>query len=402
MKKSGLKLGSLCVREIKENRTTKPHILPIYATSSFEFDSIDQGIAVFKGEEKGHVYSRFGNPTVDTVARKIALLEAYNTPIESVEAILFSSGMSAILTLILATLKSGDKILTQANLYGGTTEQFLKILKPNGIEPIFTDLSDLNRVEQDLQKDDSIRMIYAESPANPTLACVDLKSLQALADRFNCYTAIDNTFLTPYLQQPFNFGIDFIVHSTTKFLNGHGNSTAGILISGHVQLMRDQIWQTMKLAGTNASPWEAWLINNGLKTLAIRMDKHCQNAMKVSEYLENDDRISRVNYPGLPSHRDHQLAQRQMAQFGGMLSFEVAAGFDAAVEMMRNLKLCILAPTLGDVDTLVLHPASSSHVNIDKAMRMEQGITDGLVRMSVGIEDVEDIIADLDQALSTI
>ena len=400
MNKKGLKLSSLCVREIKENRTTQPHVLPLYASSSFEFDSIDQGIAVFKGDEHAHVYSRFGNPTVDAVARKIASLEAYQTPAQQAEALLFSSGMSAILTLMLATLQSGDKVLTQANLYGGTTEQFLKILKPNGIIPIFTDLSDLDRLAQDLASDSSIKMIYAESPANPTLACVDLQQVSALAKRYDCLTAIDNTFMTPYLQQPFAYEIDFVIHSTTKFLNGHGNSTAGVLISTHVELMQKKIWQTMKLAGTNTSPWDAWMIHNGLKTLAIRMERHCHNAMIISEYLEQNPRVSKVNYPGLTSHKDHHLAKRQMKDFGGMLSFEVEGGFEAAIQVMRKFELCTLAPTLGDVDTLVLHPASSSHVNIDRETRLSQGINDGLIRMSVGIEDVDDIISDLEQALA--
>lgn len=399
MTKSPLKFGSICVREISENRTTKPHVLPIYATSSFEFDSIDQGIKVFQGEEQAHVYSRFGNPTVDAVAKKLAQLEAYNTPVSEPEAILFSSGMSAILTLMLGTLKSGDKILTQANLYGGTTEQFLKILQPNGIVPVFTDLGDLDQIEQHLKNDPSIRMIYGESPANPTLSCIDLDAVARLASNHQAYTAIDSTFMTPYLQKPFKFGIDFVIHSTTKFLNGHGNSTAGVLISRHRDLMQNEIWRTMKLAGTNTNPWDAWLIHNGLKTLPLRMDRHCQNALQVAQYLEAHQKVSKVNYPGLTSHKDHQLASRQMAGYGGMLSFEVAAGLDAALAFMRKLSLCTLAPTLGDVDTLILHPASSSHVNIPKDVRMDQGITDGLIRVSVGIEDVEDILTDLEQAL---
>ncbi|MBK8504471.1 MAG: aminotransferase class I/II-fold pyridoxal phosphate-dependent enzyme [Saprospiraceae bacterium] len=290
--KSQLGMHSSCVREIKENRTTKPHVLPIYATSSFELDSIDQGINIFTGKEKGHVYSRYGNPTMETVAKKIALLESHDLPGIEAEAILFSSGMSAILTLMLGMLKSGDKILTQANLYGGTTEQFLKILKPNGIDPLFIDLADLDRVDQALNNDKAIKMIYGESPANPTMACLDLKALANLAKKHGVTTAIDNTFPSPYLQQPFGFGVDFIVHSTTKYLNGHGNSLAGVLVAQDAQLLHEKIWPIMKLAGTNGNPWDAWLINNGLKTLALRMDKHSANAMWVAEYLTQHPRIS--------------------------------------------------------------------------------------------------------------
>jgi methionine-gamma-lyase len=397
--KSELGAHTVCVREIKENRTTKPHILPIYATSSFEFESIDQGIRIFTGQEKGHVYSRFGNPTVDTVARKIAKLEAHNIEGIEADAILFSSGMSAILTMILGLLKSGDKILTQPNLYGGTTEQFLKILKPNGIEPVFTDLLDLTSVEQHLAGDPNIKLVYGECPANPTMACLDLKSLSALARQYNAYTAIDNTFPTPYLQQPFAYGIDFTVHSTTKYLNGHGNSTAGALVAKDTKLLQERIWPVMKLAGTNSNPWDAWLVNNGMKTLALRMDRHSSNALAVARYLQDHPGISQVNYPGLEGHPSHRLASIQMKSFGGMLSFEIKGSMEDAVIFMRKLKFCILAPTLGDVDTLILHPATMSHINIPREMRLAQGITDNLIRISVGIEDAADIIHDLEQAL---
>ena len=399
MKKSMLSFNSLCVREIKENRTTKPHVLPIYATSSFEFDNIDQGMRIFRGEESGHVYSRFGNPTVDTVAAKIALLETHGTPVTHAEALLFSSGMSAILTLMLAVLKSGDKILTQANLYGGTTEQFIKVLAPNGIVPVFTDLSDIDLVQQKLKTEPSIKMIYGESPANPTLACIDLEAIAQIGSETGVYTTIDNTFMTPYLQQPFKHGIDFVIHSTTKYLNGHGNSTAGVLISGHQDLMKKDIWRTMKLAGTNSNAWDAWLVHNGLKTLPLRMDRHCKNAMEIAKYLDNHSAVEKVNYPGLPSHRHHNLALRQMSDFGGMLSFEVKGGLVPALSFLRKISFCSHAPTLGDVDTLIMHPASASHVNLPKDVREAQGIVDGLIRLSVGIEDAKDIIADLGQAL---
>jgi methionine-gamma-lyase len=398
--KSEFGLHSACVREIKENHSTKPHILPIYATSSFEFESIDEGIRIFSGEEKGHVYSRFGNPTMDTVAAKIALLESHNLEDVEAAAIMFSSGMSAILTMVLGLLKSGDRILTQANLYGGTTEQFIRILKPNGIEPVFTDLSDLTTVEDILARDARIKLIYGESPANPTMACIDLENISRLAVKYQVYSAVDNTFATPCLQQPFAYGIDFIVHSTTKYLNGHGNSTAGVLVARDPGLLQERIWPVMKLAGTNCNPWDAWLVNNGLKTLALRMEKHSTNAFDIARYLDGHLKVSKVNYPGLEDHPSHSIALRQMQSFGGMLSFEVAGRLEDAVAFMRKLKFCILAPTLGDVDTLILHPATMSHLNIPREVRLSEGITDGLVRISAGIEDVRDIIADLEQALN--
>ncbi len=390
--------GSLCVKETKDHVTTKPHILPIFATSSFVFESIDQAIDIFKGDQQGHVYSRYGNPTIEAVADKIARMECHGLGIEA-RAILVSSGMSAIATLFMGILKSGDKILTQGNLYGGTTELLLKVLGPLGIETQLCNLQNLEEVESIIRQDDTIKMIYCETPANPTMACVDLAGLAEIAQRHGRYTAIDNTFCTPYLQQPFRFGIDFIIHSTTKFLNGHGNSTAGVIIGRDLEIMQEKVWTAMKLVGTNCNPFDAWLTHNGLKTLELRMDRHSSNAQQIAEYLEQHSAVSRVNYNGLSSHPDHELAKRQMTGFGGMLSFELKEGLQAGIDFMNRIQFCTLAPTLGDVDTLVVHPASSSHLNVAKEVRLRNGITDGLVRLSVGIENAQDIIADLEQAL---
>ncbi|MCB9330989.1 MAG: aminotransferase class I/II-fold pyridoxal phosphate-dependent enzyme [Lewinellaceae bacterium] len=390
---------SFVVRETPDNRTTAPHVLPIYATSSFVFENIDQGVEIFKNIESGHVYSRYANPTVDTVARKIADLETLGLDMQA-EAIMTSSGMSAISTLFMGLLKSGDKVLSQGNLYGGTTELLASVLQPFGIEPVFTDLRDLHGVEAILKADPAIKMLYCETPANPTLACVDIAALTDLAHRYQAWSAIDNTFSTPLLQQPFAHGVDFIVHSTTKYLNGHGNSIAGVIVGRDRDLLRKQVWRAMKLAGTNCSPFEAWLTHNGLKTLALRMERHCANALALAEFLEKHPAVARVNYPGLPSHPDHALAKRQMpGGFGGMLSFELQGGMEAGLRCMNRIRFCTLAPTLGDVDTLILHPASSSHLNVAKEVREANGITDGMIRVSVGIEHVEDIMADLAQAM---
>ena len=390
---------SFVVREPQDNRSTAPHVLPIYATSSFVFDSIDQGIEIFSNIESGHTYSRYGNPTVDSVARKIADLETLGLDFQA-EAVLTSSGMSAISSLLMGLLKTGDKVLSQGNLYGGTTELLTGILQPFGVETIFTDLRDTARVADLLQADPAIWLLYCETPANPTLACVDIAVLAELAHRHDAWCAIDNTFATPLLQQPFAHGVDFIVHSTTKYLNGHGNSIAGAVIGRDRELLRKKVWRFMKLAGTNCSPFEAWLTHNGLKTLALRMERHCANAQAIAEFLEQHPAVERVNYPGLPSHPDHALAQRQMrGGFGGMLSFELKGGLEAGMRCMNRIRFCTLAPTLGDVDTLVLHPASSSHLNVPRAVREQNGISDGMIRLSVGIEHAGDIIADLAQAM---
>lgn len=390
---------SFVVKEPHDNRTTAPHVLPIYATSSFVFENIDQGVEIFKNIESGHVYSRYANPTVDTVARKIADLETLGLEMKA-EAVLTSSGMSAISTLLLGLLKSGDQVLSQGNLYGGTTELLTAVLQPLGVETVFTDLKDLESVERLFRAKPTIRLLYCETPANPTLACVDIAALSELAHRHGALVAIDNTFPTPLLQQPFAHGVDFIIHSTTKYLNGHGNSIAGVIVGRDHELMRKKVWRAMKLAGTNCSPFEAWLTHNGLKTLALRMERHCANARALAEWLEKHPAVARVNYPGLSSHPDHKLAKRQMrGGFGGMLSFELKGGLEAGLRCMNRIRFCTLAPTLGDVDTLILHPASSSHLNVAKEIREQNGITDGMIRVSVGIENAEDIIKDLEQAI---
>jgi methionine-gamma-lyase len=394
-----MQFDSLTVKEQPENRSTAPHVLPIYATSSFDFEDIDQGIQIFKNIESGHAYSRYANPTVDTVAAKIAKLESFGLDLEA-SAVMTSSGMSAIATLLLGTLKSGDKVLSQGNLYGGTTELLKSIFGQFGIETVFTDLRDLALVKNTLQQHPDIKMLYCETPANPTLACVDIAALSELAHQQGALCAIDNTFATPVLQQPFALGVDYVIHSTTKYLNGHGNSIAGVVVSRDHDSMRKTVWKAMKLVGTNCSPFEAWLTNNGIKTLSLRMERHCANALALAQYLEKHPAVARVNYPGLPSHPDHELATRQMrGGFGGMLSFELSGGLEAGIACMNRIQFCSLAPTLGDVDTLILHPASSSHLAVPKEIRLQNGITDGLIRVSVGIENVTDIVTDLEQAI---
>lgn len=390
---------SICVREVPDPRTTKPHILPLYMTSSYAFDSVDEQIQVFGKEKEGHTYSRYGNPTVDAVARKITQLECYDSDFDG-HGIMFSSGMAALHTLLLSTLKSGDAVLTQGNLYGGSTELLLKIGPKCGINPILTDLTDLESVGKVLEDNPSIKLIYFETPTNPTLQCVDIAALSELAKRYNCLSAIDNTFATPYFQRPFKFGVDLILHSTTKYLNGHGNSIAGILIGRDKEFMQSQVWGTMKLIGTNPGPMDAWLVHQGMKTLTLRMDRHCQNAQAIAEFLDNHAKVPFVNYIGLPAHPYHEIAKKQMDGFGGMLSFEVKGGLDPALDVMRKLRFCTMAPTLGDVDTLVLHPVTSSHLNVAAEIREQNGISDGLIRLSVGIEGVEDIVSDLEQALA--
>jgi methionine-gamma-lyase len=398
MNKRSLGFGSLCAKERQTPQNTKPHVLPIQPTSSFVFKDIDQSIRVFEGTEEGHVYSRFANPTCDALAEKITALETAGLDVQA-HTQLFSSGMAAIHSFVIALLSAGEAILTQGNLYGGTTELLRKIVTKQGIGCHFTDLRDLKRVEEALESDPAIRLVFFESPANPTLACVDLQAIGELCRSRGVTIAIDNTFSTPYLQQPFRFGINFIIHSTTKYLNGHGNATGGALVGTDIQFMKGDLWQVMKLGGASPNPFDCWLTYNGIKTLALRMDRHSSNAMELANFLEGNPKVRQVNYLGLKSHPDHDVASRQMSGYGGMLSFDLEGGLPAGLQFMRNLRFCTFAPTLGDVDTLILHPASSSHLNVDRKLREANGITDGLIRISVGIEDIEDIIEDIGQAL---
>ncbi len=396
--KKAIGFGSTCVHDERETGQNEPQQLPIYATSSFRFSDIEQGMAIFRGEAPGHIYSRFGNPTIDAVAKKLARLETHGSDL-SAQAYLFSSGMAAITTLVLALLRPGDKILTQANLYGGTTELFNHLFAEYGVEIVFTDLTDLEVVEDELKNCPGRLLIYCESPANPTLACVDIRALSTLARHYDSHCVVDNTFCTPCLQQPLRLGADFVVHSTTKYLNGHGNSVAGVLVGRDEELMKTRVFKMLKLAGANCNAWDAWLTNNGLKTLELRMERHCANARRIAGFLNQHPAVTHVNYVGLPDHPDHDLAKKQMRDFGGMLSFELSGGLEAGKRFMNRLQFCKIAPTLGDADTLLLHPASMSHLNVDRELRLLHGITDGLIRISVGIENVADIEADLAQAL---
>ncbi|MEE9373582.1 MAG: aminotransferase class I/II-fold pyridoxal phosphate-dependent enzyme [Saprospiraceae bacterium] len=389
---------TFCVKESKDTVTTKPHNLPIYSTSSFEFNNIEQGIDIFDGTVKGHLYARYGNPTVEAVANKIAALEGYDIDIDPF-GIMTSSGMSAVTTVVMGMMKSGDAILTQGNLYGGTTQLIKDVFTKFGITSIFVNLGDREAIKNAIDTYPEIKTIYFESPSNPGLDCVDMEALVALAKPRGIYTIIDNTFCSPMLQQPFQYGIDFIIHSTTKYLNGHGNSISGIIV-GRDKKHYSAIWDAMKYIGTNLSPWEAWLVNNGLKTLPLRMKKHCENAMALATMLAEHPHVAHVNYLGLKDHHNHALAKKQMNGFGGMLSFEVNGGIKPGMEMMNRITIGTLAPTLGDIDTLILHPASMSHRSVPRALRMANGISDGMIRVSVGIEGTQDLVDDFSRALN--
>ena len=403
-KNNSLGFDTICIRGGHTPESNRAHLTPIYASSTYTFDSAEQSIDVFKGKEEGYIYGRWGNPTITEAEEKIALLEAYGlkdkngNPLQ-LKALLHSSGMSAMCTMLLSNIKAGQKIITHYSLYGGTHELVEKILPGLGIEPLIIDFHDLNKVEDALKADKSISLMHIETPANPTLQCVDMAALSALGKKYGLTVCVDNTFATPYLQQPFKYDVDYVMHSTTKFLNGHGTLIGGIIIGRDIEKMNSSVTKMHRLLGGNSNAFEAFLLTNGLRTFGLRMERHCTNAQKVAEYLESNPGVERVNYLGLASHPDHAMCKKQMKHAGAMLSFELKGGFDAGVNFINRLKMCTNAVSLGTCDTLVSHAASTTHLGVAREKRLEFGITDGLIRMSVGIENVEDILNDLKQAI---
>lgn len=397
--------SSLAIHAGHEQDPNYAHLTPIYASSTYVFDEAEQGMRRFSGEEPGYIYSRWGNPNMTEAEEKIAAMETFGVTDTAgaqmqVKALLHASGMAAISTLLLANLKQGDKVLSHFSLYGGTQDLLNRLLPSLGMGSVIVDMRDPQRAEDALKSDPAIKMVYLETPANPTIQCVDIEVLGEIAHRYGCIVACDNTFATPYLQQPFRFGADFVVHSTTKFLNGHGTLIGGVLLGRDVEFMRTHGTKIHRMLGGNSNGFDAFLLVNGMKTLEIRMERHCHNAMEVASFLNEHPSVARVNYNGLPHHPDHLVAMKQMRHPGAMLSFEMKNGLQAGIRVMNRLKLCTRTVSLGTCDTLLCHPASMTHASVPREDRLKYGITDGLIRVSVGMENIQDIISDLSQALS--
>lgn len=372
---------------------TGAHVTPIYQTSTFVFKDVDQGARRFAGEEEGYIYTRLGNPTLTELEAKVAALEGGEAAIGA------ASGMAAISTALVTLLKKGDHIVAGDALYGCTHSFISEILPQYGIEVTMVDTSNLENIENAMKP--NTKVIYVETPANPTMKLVDLEGASDIAHKHGAIIIVDNTFMSPYLQRPIEHGVDVVVHSATKYIGGHGDVLAGLII-GPKELIDTMRIPYLKDFGGILSPFDAWLLLRGLKTLGVRMDRHCANAQKVAEYLEKHPLIDKVYYPGLPSHPQYELAKKQMDGFGGMMSFELKGGLEAGKVLMNSVKMITLAVSLGCVDSLIQHPASMTHSPVPREERLKAGITDGQVRLSVGIEDVEDIIADLDQALKEV
>ncbi len=398
-------ISSVAIHTSGHNNAEFAHITPIFATSTFTFDTAESGMERYSGPDKTRIYSRWGNPTFTAAEETIAALESFGifnadgSPLK-LKALLHASGQSAMTTMFMSTLQSGDTILSHFALYGGTNELFKSVLPQSGIKATIIDMRDLNMVEDALKKDTSIKLIHVETPTNPTLQCIDLAGISELAKKYNCIFTVDNTFATPYLQQPFKYGADFVFHSTTKFLNGHGTAIGGVLLGKDLEKMNTTVWKWHTLMGGNSNPFDAFLLGQGMKTLEIRMDKHCSNAMEVANFLNAHTAIEKVNYNGLSAHPDYAIAQKQMRHPGALMSFELKAGLVGGKKFIDKLQMCVRAVSLGTVDTLISHPASMTHSSLTPEERLKYGITDGLIRMSVGIENIADILNDLNQALS--
>ena len=397
-------MGSVAIHAAHALSAAHAHLTPIFATSTFTFDSAEQGMNRFSGSEPGFIYSRFGNPTVAAAEEVIARLEAFNLFAEDgaplqLKALLHASGQSAMATMFLSLLTAGDAVLSHYSLYGGTHEFMYGFLPLYNITALIADLRDLNAVEEIIKQTPSLKVIHLETPANPMMQCFDIEAICKLAKQHNIIVTVDNTFATPYLQQPFKHGADFVFHSTTKFLNGHGTSIGGVLVGRDIAFMKTKAYNTYKLLGGTSSPFDAYLLIQGMKTLELRMEAHCNNAMQVANFLQNHPAVARVYYAGLPNHPDATTVQKQMRLPGAVLSFELKEGFEGGKRFINKLDMCVRAVSLGTVDTLISHPASMSHSGMRREDRYKAGITDGLIRMSVGLENINDILKDLGNAL---
>jgi cystathionine gamma-lyase len=364
----------------KPDPTTNAVIPPIHPTTTYYQEEI--------GKHKGYVYSRSGNPTRDALQKNIATLE------KGKYALAFSSGLAAIHAMS-TLLKSGDHAIVSNDVYGGTYRLFERVLTDYGLSFTFVDTTKIENIEKAIQP--NTKLVHIETPTNPLLAITDIIEVANLCTSKNLILSVDNTFMSPYFQSPLELGADIVVHSATKYLGGHSDLIGGILVFNS-----DEFYERLKFIqnaiGAILSPFDCWLLLRSVKTLAVRMERHNQNAMKIAEYLQLHPKVKRVFYPGLETHPQHSIAKKQMRGFGGMVSFEVE-DFETAKNILYKFKIFTLAESLGGVESLVCHPATMTHASIPKEIREKNGLTDGLIRLSVGIEDVEDLLNDLEQAL---
>jgi len=365
------------------------HSTPMYVTSSFVFDDAEDMRASFAEEKDKNLYSRFSNPNTTEFVNKIVAMEGAKS------GYAFATGMAAIFSTFGALLKSGDHIVSARSVFGSTHTLFTKYLPKWNIETSYFKVNEVDKIESLIQS--NTKILYAETPTNPAVDILDLEFLGKIAKKHNLLLVIDNCFATPYLQQPIKFGADIVVHSATKLIDGQGRVLGGVAV-GREDLIRE-IYLFSRNTGPAMSPFNAWVLSKSLETLAVRVDKHCENALKVAGFLENHTNVNWVKYPFLKSHPQYEVAKKQMRLGGNIVAFEVKGGIESGRCFLNHIKMCSLSANLGDTRTIVTHPASTTHSKLSETDRLEVGITDGLVRISVGLEHIDDIINDLNQAL---
>ncbi len=391
LKKMGM--DTICIHAGHKENPEGAVVTPIYQTSTFKFKDSDHGARLFKGEEEGYIYTRMRNPTVEAMEDAVAALEG------GYKALGCASGMAAVHTLFASLLKSGDHVVCCNAAYGPTIVILNTFFAKYGVETTFVDTSDLEAVSHAMK--DNTKLIFVETPGNPTLVISDIAEICKIAQKYNAKVAVDNTFMSPIYQRPFELGADYVMHSMTKFLNGHADVVAGIIIAKNEAdylLFR----KTLNMLGGVIDPFNSFLVHRGLRTLAMRVKLQTENAIKIADFLENHPKVERVFFPGLPSHPQYEIAKKQMTGFGSMIAIELKGGFDAGKKLMDNIELFALAVSLGGVESLIQHPASMTHAGMGREARLEGNITDGLVRIAVGCENVEDLLDAMKHGLDLI
>jgi len=368
-------------------------VVPIYQTSTFSFKNAQHGANLFSGKEDGYIYTRIGNPTINAFENKLAELE------NGYRGIALASGMAAVTTVYMTILQQGDHMISTGAVYGPSRGVMESHFSKFGVESSFIDTANLSKIERSIKP--NTKLLYLETPANPTMQLSDIEEASKIAQKHNIVVCVDNTFCSPYLQKPLDLGADIVLHSLTKFINGHADIVGGAIVAKEKDLY-NQIRKTMVYMGGNMDPHQAYMVLRGIKTLSLRIDKAQNNAMEIATFLEKHPKVDWIKYPGLKSFEQIDLVKKQMAGPGSMISFGVKGGFEAGKTLMDNVHLATLAVSLGGVETLIQHPASMTHAGVSKEDQLAANITDDLVRYSVGIEDVDDLIKDLDHALQKI
>lgn len=384
------KIETRAIRTQIERSQFLEHSNPLYLTSSFVFEDAEDMRASFAEEKERNIYSRFSNPNTSEFVDKICKMEGAES------GYAFATGMAAIFSTFAALLNSGDHIVSCRSVFGSTHSLFTKYFPKWDISTSYFKISEVDTIEDLIQS--NTKIIYAETPTNPSVDLIDIEHLGKIAKKHNLILIVDNCFATPYLQNPIKFGADLVIHSATKLIDGQGRVLGGVTV-GKANLI-DEIYLFSRNTGPALSPFNAWVLSKSLETLAVRVDKHCSNATKVAKWLENHDKISMVKYPFLTSHPQHLIAKQQMKQGGNIVAFEIKGGIEAGRKFLNSIELCSLSANLGDSRTIVTHPASTTHSKLSEQERLEVSITEGLVRVSVGLENVDDIINDLKQALN--